>query len=100
MRRFAFLNPRVKSLMRGNVLVLGSIALALELSGAPHVRQQPWLVLPLVLGLVGMADTMRNIGPRWNFRHAGVLLFLYMDLMAIFLVLFLLVYPYMNLGVR
>jgi hypothetical protein len=32
---------------------------------------------------------------RWSFYHAGVILSLYMDLMAITLVLFFLLYPYL-----
>ena len=32
---------------------------------------------------------------RWSFYHGGVILCLYMDLMAITLVLFFLLYPYL-----
>jgi len=32
--------------------------------------------------------------PRWNFYHGGVLLCIYMDLLAISLILFLLFSPY------
>jgi hypothetical protein len=32
---------------------------------------------------------------RWSFYHGGVLLCLYMDLMAICLILFFLFYPYL-----
>ena len=45
--------------------------------------------------ILGTADTVRCIQRRWSFYHGGVLLCLYMDLMAITLVLFLLLYPYL-----
>jgi len=33
--------------------------------------------------------------PRWNFYHGGVILCIYMDLMAISLILFFLICPYL-----
>ena len=96
----ALFNPRLKSLARANVLVLGSVALALLLSGAPQLRPDLWILVPTAFVMLGTADTIRNIRPRWSMYHAGVLLCIYMDLMAVALVLFLLLYPYLNLGVR
>jgi len=97
----AIFNPREKSLIRANVLVLGSTAAAILLSHFPRVRPDAWIVVPALLVLVGTADTFRHIiGGRWSFRHLGVLLCLYMDLMATFLVLFFLFYPYCNFGFR
>ncbi len=90
----SILNPRLRSLLRGNLLVLTSLALATLLSGAPHLHAAPLLVLPLLACLVGTADTVRCLQKRWSFYHGGVLLCLYMDLMAITLVLFFLLYPY------
>jgi hypothetical protein len=93
-------NPRHKSLARGNILVLASVVMAALLAHAPNLRPTLWLLVPAVLVIVGTADTVRNIRPRWSFYHAGVILCIYMDLMAMFLVLFFLLYPYINLGAR
>jgi hypothetical protein len=94
----AVFNPRSKSLMRGNTLVLGSVFTAIVLSHFPHIRPDLWIVVPALLVVIGTADTLRNIRPRWSFYHAGVILCLYMDVMALFLVLFFLIYPYIDLG--
>ena len=89
----AFFNPRFRSLTRGNILVLGSLAIALLLSHFPHLRPNNWLVLPLLAIMVGTFDTLRCMRTRWNFYHGGVILCVYMDLMVLILVLFLLLYP-------
>jgi hypothetical protein len=52
------------------------------------------LVLPMLGAIAGTAETVRCMQRRWNFYHAGVILCIYMDLMAVFLILFFLVYPY------
>ena len=72
----ALINLRQRSLLRGNLLVLGSFAAAMPLSHFTHL--QP-----------------RCIRPRCCFYHGGVLLCIYMDLMVLSLVFFLLVYPYL-----
>jgi hypothetical protein len=88
-------NPRNRSLARGNTIVLVSLAIATLISKAPHLRPAPLLALPLLGCFVGTADTVRCMRKRWSFYHGGVLLCLYMDLMAITLVLFFLLYPYL-----
>ena len=88
----AFLNPRMRSLTRGNLLVLGSLAGALALSHFPHLRPTDWLIVPLMLVSVGTFDTARCMRRRWNFYHGGVILCIYMDLMVLVLVAFLLLY--------
>ena len=88
-------NPRMRSLVRGSLIVLVSLAVATLLSNFPHLRATPWLVLPALGCLVGTADTVRCMQRRWSFYHGGVLLCVYMDLMAITLVLFFLLYPYL-----
>lgn len=98
--RSAVFNPRFKSLARANGLVWLGVVAAVLLSGFPRVHPDLWLLVPTAMVLAGTVDTLRNIGRRWSFYHAGVLLCVYMDLMAIFLVLFFLLYPYMNLGAR
>lgn len=90
----ATLHPRHKSLLRGNLLVGGSFVLAILLSHAPRIQANPWIALPLIASFVGTADTLRCIQRRWNFYHAGVILCLYADLMAITLIAFFLLYPY------
>ena len=89
------LNPRFRSLARGNTIVLSSLLIATVISRAPHLRATPLLVLPMFGCMVGMADTVRCMRKRWDFYHGGVLLCLYMDLMAIAMVLFYLIYPYL-----
>jgi hypothetical protein len=87
-------NPRVRSLVRGNILVLASLAVALLLSGFPRNHPNPFLIVPALVAITGLADTIRCMRPRWSFYHGGVLLCIYMDLMAIAIILFFLLYPY------
>jgi hypothetical protein len=91
----AIFNPRLRSLARGNALVLGALAIATPMSGFPHLHINPLIAIPLFLCILGTADTVRCMQRRWSFYHGGVLLCLYMDLLAITLVLFFLLYPYM-----
>jgi hypothetical protein len=87
-------NPRSRSLLRGCLLVLSSLAAAIFLSGFPQVHATPLLVLPTFFAIIGTADTVRCMQRRWSFYHGGVLLLIYMDLMALCMILFLLLYPY------
>lgn len=90
------LNPHKRSLLRGNTLVLTSFAAAYLLSGFPNDRTNLLLIIPAVVAIIGCADTFRCMRrQRWDLFQAGVLLCLYMDLLAICLILFLLLYPYM-----
>jgi len=91
----AIFNPRSRSLIRGNLIVYASVAAATLISKFPHIRPTPWLILPFLGCLAGMGDTLRCIQKRWNLYPGGVMFCLYMDLMAIMLVLFFLVYPYL-----
>ena len=77
------------------MLVLGSCIASLPLAHFPHLQPSPLLILPALVALVGTADTIRCIRPRWCFYHGGVLLCIYMDLMVLSLIFFLLVYPYL-----
>jgi hypothetical protein len=88
------LNPRFRSLARGNTLVIASLAIATPMSGFPHIHANPLLALPAALCLVGLADSVRCMQKRWSWYHGGVLLCLYADLMALSLILFFLLYPY------
>jgi len=87
-------NPHRPSLARGNVLVFTSVVLAILISRFPHVQPSIFLLIPTLLSIVGTAETVRCIQRRWSFYHAGVILCIYMDLMAVSLILFFLLYPY------
>ena len=87
-------NPRVRSLTRANILVLGSLLLTLPLSGFPHPHQNLLLAIPALLSVVGMMDTVRCIQRRWSLYHGGVLFCIYMDLMIIAIIWFFFLYPY------
>ncbi len=90
------LNPRHRSLVRGNALVLSSLLAAFLLSDFPHNRATLLLLLPAITAVAGTVDTIRCIRPRWNLYHGGVILCIYMDLMAIAVSFFLLLYPYLH----
>jgi hypothetical protein len=90
----SFFNPRKQSLLRGILLVLISLFASIFLSGFPQVRATPVLVFPALAAAAGTADTVRCMQRRWSFYHGGVLLLIYMDLMALCMILFLLLYPY------
>lgn len=92
--KYRFLNPRIRSLPRGNVLVLSSLALALLLSHFPQNHPTLLLIIPALTAVAGTADTFRCLQRRWSFYHGGVILCIYMDIMALSLILFLLLYPY------
>jgi hypothetical protein len=89
-----FLNPRHPSLLRGTTLVLLSLGIALLLSDFPNNRANPFLALPALAAAVGTVDTLCCMRPRWSLYHGGVLLLVYMDLMALCMILFFLLYPY------
>jgi hypothetical protein len=87
-------NFRHRSLTRGNLLVWASVIASYFLSDFPHNKATLLLILPTLGVLAGTVDTIRCIRKRWSFYHAGVLFCIYMDLMAISMILFLLLYPY------
>ena len=90
----AFFNLRARSLLRGTILVLGSLLLAFLLSGFPNARPSLMLVIPAFLALYGTYDTLRCLRLRWSFYHGAVVVLIYMDIMALCMILFLLLYPY------
>jgi hypothetical protein len=91
---FAVFNLRRRSLIRGNLLVLGSFAASFRLSDFPRTRATLLLVIPAVVAMFGMWDTLRCMRPQRNLYHAGVMLLLFMDMLAICLILFFLFFPY------
>jgi hypothetical protein len=89
-----FFNPRHTSLIRGSALVLVSLGIAFLLSDFPHNRATPFLAFPALAAAIGTVDTLRCMRPRWSLYHGGVLLLIYMDLMALCMILFFFLYPY------
>ena len=87
-------NPRRRSLVRASTLVLFSFFAAAALSHFPQNRANPYIAIPTLIAFAGTADTVRCIRKRWSFYHGGVLLLIYMDLMALAMILFFLLYPY------
>ena len=88
------LNPRKRSLPRGTALVLVSLVVAFVLSGFPEDHPSLKLIVPTLAASLGMWDTMRCLQNRWSFYHGAVVLLIYMDIMALCMILFLLLYPY------
>jgi hypothetical protein len=76
--------------------VLSGLVSAILLSNFPDIRTNPFLIFPALIAMAGTADTVRCMQRRWSFYHGGVLLLIYMDLMALCMILFLLLYPYTN----
>jgi hypothetical protein len=74
-------------------VILG-LAVAISISHFPDIRPNLLLVLPALAAIAGTADTVRCMQRRWSLYHGGVLLLVYMDLMALCMILFLLLYPY------
>jgi len=89
-------NIRARSLLRGTLVVLGSVILALVWAGFPNVHPSALLILPACGAVYGTWETSRCMRPRWDFYHGGVMLLLYADILALALILFLLLYPYMR----
>ncbi|RSL18548.1 hypothetical protein EDE15_4137 [Edaphobacter aggregans] len=87
-------NPRIPSLLRGSILVLVSLSISLLLSHFPHNHATMLLAIPALTATAGTIDTVRCLQGPWSFYHAGVILFVYMDLMALCMILFFLLYPY------
>jgi hypothetical protein len=94
--RGKFFHLRCHSLIRGSLLVLGSLAAAVLLSDFPHNRATPLLIFPVIFAILGIADTTRCLQRRWSFYHAGVILLIYMDLMAVSMIIFFFLYPYLH----
>ena len=91
---FSALNPRNRSLPRGTALVLGRLVLAFLLSGFPEDRASLKLLIPTLLAGLGTCDTIRCLQHRWSLYHGAVVVLIYMDIMALCMILFLLLYPY------
>ncbi len=92
--RIVVFQLRARSLLRGTVLVLASLITSFLMSGFPNARPSLKLAIPACIALYGTYDTLRCLRLRWSFYHGAVLLLLYMDVMALTMIFFLLLYPY------
>jgi hypothetical protein len=92
----AVVDPRQRSLFRSTLLVLGSLAAAIFLSGYPEDRPSLKLCIPLLIALAGFVDTFRCLRMRWSLYHGAVVVMLYMEVLALSMILFLFLYPYGN----
>lgn len=90
----SFFNLRVPSLLRGNILVLGSLAASFKLAKFPMNQPTLAMILPILIAAVGSVETFRCVGPRWSLYYGAVLVSLYMDVMALVMILFLAFYPF------
>ena len=52
------------------------------------------MIFVVFAALWGTYDTLRCLRLRWSFYHGGVMLLLYMDIIALTLIFFLWLYPY------
>jgi hypothetical protein len=92
---YAVFHFRRRSLLRANLLVLGSFGVSFWLSGFPRTRATPLLAIPAVLAFLGLIETVRCVQPRWDLYHFGILLLLLMDMLVLCLILFFLFFPYL-----
>ena len=83
------LDLKQRSLLRANLLVFGSVCTAWPAYLNPTGVFALWMPLATVVAMLGTVDTCRHLRKRWDFRHAGVLLMIYADLMAVMLLAFL-----------
>jgi hypothetical protein len=91
---YAFADPRQRSLFRSTTLVLGSLMTTLAMTGLHDDQPSLKLALPTFIALIGFGDTFRCLRHRWDFYHGAVVIMLYMDVMALSIILFLFLYPY------
>ncbi len=95
--KLALFNPRSRSLLRGSLLVILSIPVALLLAHFPNNHPTPLLILPVLTAVAGTVDHIRCMRPNWSWYHGGVLLCIYADLMVLSMILFFLIYPYASI---
>lgn len=93
----AIFRLRQKSLVRAIALSLGAFMASLRLAGFPYIENlhgSRWQFAALVVAAWGMGETARCLHRRkWSLYHAGVLIFLYTDLMILTMIVVLLAYP-------
>jgi hypothetical protein len=94
--RLSIIRLRQPSLLRAVALSLGAFAASLLLAGFPRIEalhDSPWQFLALLVAGWGMAETARCLRRSWSLYHAGVLIFLYTDLMILAAIIVLMTVP-------
>ena len=86
---------RYASLLRGSVFVLVSFFVSFPMSGFPGTHATLLLAVPALFAMFGTVDTARCMHGRWNLYQGGVFFLLLMDMMAICMILFFLITPYL-----
>lgn len=92
----SFFHLRLPSLLRGNLLVLGSLAASFALTKFPSNQPTLVMILPVLTACLGVAETFRCLRLRWSFYHGAVMISLYMDAMALTMIGFLAIYPWVS----
>lgn len=90
----ASLDLRQRSLVRGTILVLGSLLAAFLLAHWPDDPPSFRLLAPTIIAFLGTWETLRCLRAQWSFYHGAVMVLLYMDIMALSMILFLFLYPW------
>lgn len=75
-------------------MVLLSLGITLFLSDFPNNRANLFILLPALAAIAGTIDHLRCMRTKWSWYHGGVVLLIYMDMMAVSMILFFLLYPY------
>ncbi len=91
----AIFRLRQKSLVRAVILSLGAFMASLRLAGFPYIENlhgSRWQFAALVVAAWGMGETARCLQRKWSLYHAGVLIFLYTDLLILTMIVVLLAY--------
>jgi len=86
-------NLRLPSLLRSNILVLGSLGFAFLFAKFPMNQATPSMIFPILGAAAGIAEAFRCIRMRWIWYHGAVMISLYMDAMVLIMILFLALYP-------
>ena len=86
-------NLRLPSLLRGNILVLGSLAASFAIAKFPSNKATLSMLFPVLFAFAGTAETFRCLRAQWSFYHGAVMISLYMDIMALTMICFLALYP-------
>ena len=91
----AFFHIQRRSLVRANLLVLASFTASFYLSGFPNTHPSLLLLLPAIVATFGTIDTFRCLTPRRDLHHVGIILCLFMDMLALCMIFFFLLFPYL-----
>jgi hypothetical protein len=91
----SILDLRYASLLRGCVFVLASFFASFPMSGFPGTHRTLLLAIPAAIAMFGTVDTARCMHGRWTLYQGGVFFLLLMDMLAMCMILFFLITPYL-----